>query len=100
MDTLVILLRKTIYKDSPVPREYKIGDGFTRFVGNLLGLRQKLANRTWNRKNPTSKDYVGKVIVWEEEALASQKIIERSLSFGLMLFCVGLSLTLIYIIWW
>ncbi len=100
VDTLVILLRKTIYKDSPVPREYKIGDGFTRFVGNLLGLRQKLANRTWNRKNPTSKDYVGKVIVWEEEVLASQKIIERSLSFGLMLFCVGLSLTLIYIIWW
>ena len=100
VDTLVICLRKTIYKDSPVPREYKVGDGFTRLIGGILGLHQKLANRTWNRKNPTSKDYVGRVIVWEEEVLASQRIIERSLSFGLLLFCVGLGLTFIYIIWW
>ena len=100
VDTLVVLLRKTIYKDSPVPREYKVGDGITRFIGGILGFGQRIANRTRNRKHPTNKDYVGRMIIWEEEVLASQHIIERSLSFGLMLFSVGLRLTLIYIIWW
>ena len=35
-----------------------------------------------------------------EQFKETNNIIQRSLSFGLLLFCIGLSLTLLYIIWW
>ncbi len=35
-----------------------------------------------------------------EEIRETNHIIRRSLSFGLLLVCIGLTLTLFYIIWW
>ena len=38
--------------------------------------------------------------VKNEELKETNKIIQRSLSFGLMLVGIGLCLTMVYIIWW
>lgn len=100
VDLLIVALRKTIYSDSPLPYERPEGNALTELAGKLMNGFQAMANRLWNRKNPVSKDFVHILAVRNEEFKETNRIIQRSLSFGLMLFGIGLCLTLIYIIWW
>lgn len=98
VDICVVILRKTLYKDSPLPYERPEGNAATAFLGHILNLWQKLKNLTWGKANPTNKDYVHLIAVYYQQIKESNVIIQRSLSFGLLLFGIGLSLTLIYII--
>lgn len=100
VDLAVVALRKTIYKDSPLPYERPEGNAFTEYAGKLLNGLQWMFNRLWHRENPGTRDYVHILAVKHEAVKETNKIIQRSLSFGLMLFGIGLCLTLIYIIWW
>lgn len=98
-DTIVVMLRKTVYRDSPLPHELPEGNGLTLALGKALNGIQFVGNHTWNRKTPADKDYVHLFALWNAELQENNKIIQRSLSFGLLMFCGGLALTLIYIIW-
>ncbi len=100
MDLIVVALRKTVYRDSPLPHERSEGDVFTETAGHVLNGIQWLGNRTWRRKMPAGRDYVHILAVKSEEFKETNMIIGRSLSFGLLLFCIGLCLTLIYILFW
>lgn len=100
VDLAVVVLRRTIYSDSPIPHERPEGNAFTEHVGKLMNGFQDLGNHLWNRRNPGDKDYAHILAVRNEEFKETNKIIRRSLSFGLMLVGIGLCLTLIYIIWW
>ena len=97
-DAAVVFLRKTVYRDSPIPHERPEGNLFTAALGKILNAFQKTANRTWRRKRPVYKDYVHLAAMRGEELRENNLVIERSLSFGLLLFCIGLSLTLFYLI--
>lgn len=99
-DGLIVALRRTVYRDSPLPRERLEGNGFTEKLGRVLNAFQRFGNHTWHRDHPVQRDYVHLAAVKSEEFKESNRIIQRSLSFGLMLFCIGLALTLFYIIWW
>ncbi len=99
VDLAVVALRKTVYRDSPLPHELTEGNGLTYLLGKLMNGVQSLANKTWRRRNPGEKDYVHVLAVKREALRESNTIIGRSLSFGLLLFCVGLVLTLVYILW-
>lgn len=99
-DLLIVALRRTVYSDSPLPYEKPEGNVLTESIGNLMNGFQRIANRLWKRKNPVSRDFVHILAVRNEEFKETNRIIQRSLSFGLMLFGIGLCLTLIYIIWW
>lgn len=99
VDLSVVALRKTIYCDSPLPHELPEGNRFTTYMGKILNFFQYVKNHTWNRKNPSEKDYVHILAVKNEELKENNRIITRSLSFGLLLFCIGLCMTLIYMIW-
>ncbi len=98
VDGLVVLLRKTIYRDSPLPREIAVGNVLTRGVGHILNGIQCVGNRTWRKKAQVHKDYVHGAAMWKDEFVESQRIIERSLSFGFLMFGLGLCLTLLYVI--
>lgn len=98
-DLLVVGLRKTVYRDSPLPHELPEGNAFTLAAGKILNVWQKFANATWRRKNKTDKDYVHILAVKNTELKENNMIIGRSLSFGLLLVCIGLCLTLVYILW-
>lgn len=97
-DTLVVLLRRTLYRDSPLPRELSEGNALTFAVGKVMNGVQFMGNHTWRRNAPVKKDYVHIMALWNEEFRENNRIIQRSLSFGLLMVCVGLTLTLIYII--
>lgn len=100
VDLAVVALRKTIYKDSPIPHERPEGNVITENVGRILNGWQGLGNRFWNRRHPGNKNFVHILAVRNEEFKETNTIIQRSLSFGLMLFGIGLVLTIVYIIWW
>lgn len=100
LDTLVVLLRKSIYRNSPLPYERPEGNVFTVLLGRICNAFQAIGNLTWRRKNPVHKDYVHLAAMKGEELRESGLVIQRSLSFGLLLFCIGLTLTLIYLVVW
>lgn len=99
-DTVVVLLRKSVYRDSPLPYELPEGNALTAMLGSLMNRIQSVCNHTWRRKAPAKKDYVHILAIWNEEFKENNMIIRRSLSFGLLLCLIGLTLTLVYIILW
>lgn len=98
VDACVVVLRMSIYRDSGLPRERMEGNVFTEWLGRLLNGIQWLGNRTWRRRQPRQKDYVHSMAAKYEESRENSLIIQRSLSFGLLLFGMGLVLTLVYLI--
>lgn len=99
VDLAVVVLRKTIYRDSPLPYERPEGNAYTEAVGKILNFLFRPRRRKRTEASHTQKDYVHIMAVRNEVFRETNKIIQRSLSFGLMLFGIGLCLTLIYIIW-
>lgn len=100
VDITVVILRKTLYKDSPLPYERWEGNAITEAVGKTMNMLQSLRNHLWGRKKQTYKDFVHLTAARVEDFRESFMIIQRSLSFGLLMFGIGLALTLIYILWW
>lgn len=100
LDTLTVILRKTLYRDSPLPHELPEGNRFTLTAGRVLNFLQWLGNKIHHKNGGGDKDFVHILAMKNEEMKESNRIIQRSLSFGLLLFCIGLCLTLIYIILW
>lgn len=97
-DMVVVCLRKTVYKDSPLPHERREGNAFTAAIGSFLNQVEELGNHLWNRRKQHHVDYEHVLAMKSEEISENNRIIGRSLSFGLLLFGVGLALTLIYLI--
>ena len=98
VDMTVVLLRRTIYRDTPLPREYTEGNTWTRALGRLLNLWRDLANRTWRKADPIKKDYVHQLAVRSDQIAQNNLIITRSISFGLLLFGIGFCLMLFYLV--
>ena len=57
-----------------------------------------LANHTWRRRNPIKTDYVHWLAVCSDQITQNNRVITRSISFGLLLFGVGFCLMLFYLI--
>lgn len=98
VDTVVVLLRNTVYRDSPLPHELEEGNLFTHAAGCVGNRLQRLGNRI-RKGTPRTVDYEHKFALLYQEWMEDSLIIARSLSFGLLLFCVGLLITVIYLLW-
>ena len=98
LDGVVVFLRKSIYRDSPLPHELTEGTLFTLSVGVVLNRFRDVANSTWRRKRPIERDYVHYLAVRRAESRQNSVVIRRSMSFALLLTCIGLMLTLFYLI--
>ena len=97
-DGIVVLLRKTLYRDSPNRGEREEGNALTHAVGVSLNVLEELLNKTVWRHHEHRKDlehwFVLRYAAFKENAT----VIGRSLSFGLVLFSIGLCATLIYLL--
>lgn len=98
VDIFVVVLRKTIYRDTPLPRYYTEGNALTRILGRMMNLWRDLANHTWRRRKPIDTDYVHLLAIKSDELKQNNLIITRSISFGLFLFCIGFCLMLFYLV--
>lgn len=97
-DLFIVILRKTVFRDSKLPHELEEGSVVSYTLGNVWNAVVWGMNHTFWRKHPDYEDYVHAFAVKEEEWVEDKYIIARSLSFGLLLFCVGLCTTLLYVL--
>ena len=97
-DGLVLFLRKTLYRDAKYHGELEEGNAMTHVIGVFLNVMEELLNKTIWRHHEHRKDlehwFVLKYAAFKENAT----LIGRSLSFGLVLFCLGLCATLVYLL--
>lgn len=96
-DTIVVVLRKTVFRDSRLPRELPQGTPLTHMCACIAASIQWLGNQTIHKKHPRNQDYDHKFALFYEELSENSMMIARSMSFGLLLFCVGLILTVAYL---
>ncbi len=99
-DGLILLLRKTVYRESPLPYEREEGTILTDIAGSVGDFIHGLLNRTVRRKNPKplAHSYRHVIALKRQEFKENSMIIARSLSFGLLLFCLGFIFTVIYLL--
>lgn len=97
-DYFVVGLRRTVYKDSPLPHELEEGNVLTHTAGVLMDDGKKILNRTFYKKKPIQIAFEHKLAMVWEQLKENNTLIGRSLSFGLLLFCIGLLMTLIYML--
>jgi hydrogenase-4 component B len=97
-DGLVVLLRKTIYRDSPQPDELEEGNALTHVLGVTLNVLEELLNKTIWRHHEHKKDLEHWLVLKYAAFKENATIIGRSLSFGLVLFSVGLCATLLFLL--
>lgn len=109
VDTLVVFLRKTVYADAEVERELLEGTRFTRRLG-IIGNNIQASNNRRRMKKALSgyyspseitikhKDYVHIFALKYAGRRETKLVIYRTLTFGLLLFCLGFMATIIYLL--
>lgn len=95
-DWIVVILRKTVYKDRKIPHELPEGTKLTHAIGKILNFCYSIFHKGNQRTG--NRSYIHMLAVKREEIRENIMIIERSLSFGLFMFCLGLCTTLIYLL--
>lgn len=97
-DAIVVILRKTIYKDSKPQHELEEGNEVTHTFGVLFNGVEELLNHTIWRERPHEKDFEHSFALLYSGFKENISMIGRSLSYGLILFSVGLCGVLIYLL--
>ena len=70
----------------------------THTAGSFVNGLERIGNATIWHRHPKKVDYRHKYALIYQEWSEDSTIIGRSLSFGLLLFCAGLILTVVYLL--
>lgn len=97
-DRIVALLRGTIYRDSKQRVWDKVGTPFTYVAGVVCDEIILILNKTILYGHPIKKSFVNGIAVAKKELETTSSLVARSVSFGLMLFSIGLFITLVYLL--
>lgn len=98
VDGVVVVLRKTIYADSPNRGELEEGNQMTHVLGVFLNKLEQLLNKTIWRNHQHKRDFEHWFVLKYAAFKENTTVIGRSLSYGLVLFCIGLCATLVYLL--
>lgn len=99
-DGFIILARKTICRQLPEPKSYRDGNWLAHVLGTFVDSWVKLRDWIFGKKDPERirVSAVHHFIEREKHVKHIGVLVEESFSFGLMLFCIGLCLTLGYLL--
>lgn len=98
VDGIVVGLRKTVYRDRKIPQELEEGNALTHAIGVVLDTLVEWKNKVFHTHSKNAVSYVHRLAVFRDQQVENNTIVGRSLSFGLFMFCLGLCLTLIYLL--
>lgn len=98
VDVAVVVIRKTIYKDKILPYELDEGNALTHFIGGALDGSLAFHQAITHRRSKVRVSYEHKIAMFRLKLLERNILISRSLSFGLLMFCLGLMVTLVYVL--
>ena len=76
------------------------GNRFTCAIGETLNGVVALLNKTLLKRHPTTLDFSCALAAGNEEMSRSMKRLKRSVSYTLLLFCIGLFAVLSYLVFW
>lgn len=98
-EMIVLALRKTLLRPVCEKTTFSLIGSILNGIGHIRNGWQRLANATYRKLRPKHADYVAETnrewgILTETFNLAS-----RSLSYGLMAFCIGLIAVMIYLLY-
>lgn len=98
VDGLILLARKTTHRQLPGTAKIRENDRLACVLGSMAD-EAAAWKRRWGRKEKADRtSAIPRFIEAEEELKRTGKLVEESFSFGLMLFCIGLCLTLGYLL--
>ena len=98
VDGMVVLFRRTLYKDSQNEGELEEGNEITHTLGQFFNRIEFLFNQSIWKNQPHKKDFEHWLALRYASFKENASFIGRSLSYGLIIFCIGLCITLIYIL--
>lgn len=98
VDGIVVLLRKTIFKDAQIPVEPSEGNAFTHFIGSIADDVIRSLNESVFAYHKLEPEVEHKMALRHKYDKENLTIIGRSMSFGLFLACVGLLLVIAYML--
>jgi len=98
VDVSVVLLRKTVYRDSPYREELEEGNVLTHAFGSFLNQLEAVLNKTVWKNHEHERDFEHWFALKYLSFKENTTVIGRSLSYGLVLFCLGLCATLVYLL--
>ena len=96
-DFFVLISKKTVFT-AKKEREETSGSGFMYTLGNSMDAFVRVMNKTIYKNAPRKTDYAEKFAEYQFGMNNASVIIRRSLSYGLLMFCIGFVITLFYIL--
>lgn len=96
-ETIVVGLRDTVFSKRKKPRAIPVGNRFTYACGRMMNGIAMALNATFLRNHPMRTDFEYVFDASWKEFTTGTHIIIRSVSFGLLLLCVGLYITCAYL---
>lgn len=98
VDYIVVGLRRTVFKDAKIPVEPSEGTELTHFFGEICDDIVRYLNQgIWSYK-PREPEVEHKLALFRKSVKENNTLIGRSLSFGLFLASIGLTLVLLYLL--
>lgn len=97
VDFVVYLLNKTLLAPSRPRKRVQIGTRLTYVLGTACDDFVAFLNKTICRRRPIQVSFVAIFTLGRLEAERTNQLIVQSVSFGLLLFCAGLLITLVYL---
>ncbi len=98
VDSLVVVLRKSVYRDAHQVGELPEGNALTHTLGAGLNGLTRLLNATVWKHHENKRDFEHWLALKYAAFKENTTVIGRSLSYGLVLFCLGLCATLLYLL--
>ena len=96
-ENIVMLGRSTVFTPRRTRKEIPVGNAVTWHLGRLLNAFAKLLNSTLLRNKPMRTDFEVVLAASWHELKEDTRTLTVSVSFGLLLLCVGLLLTCLYL---
>lgn len=97
IDGAALLLRHTLLDHLHRRKAPPVGTRLTWYMGTALNGCVFVLNKTFRRRRPITTDFVATLAAWREEMGDTGRRVTRSVSFGLLLLCVGLYITFAYL---
>ena len=97
-ERIVLFLRNTLFSKSHQHRQPPVGNRFTYVCGCVMNAIAKALNATFLHRHPMRTDFEYVFDASWKAASAGTHRITRSVSFGLLLLCIGLYFTCAYLL--
>ena len=98
LDWLALIFTNTFLKMKHYTETVRIGNIFTDAVGGVADKLAEVLNQTIFRNHPHAHHYTGTLAGWWNGMLAAMKKMTHTMSYGLLIFGLGLCVTLIYLL--